>query len=88
MPCPPRPPLLDHSDYTWRRIHVTQFLINQFHTHTKLLTIRFLDVAKLTSCELSFPSVALKISSLETWGLKFLNATDRIRVLVPRISCR
>jgi hypothetical protein len=69
-----------------------KFLINQFHTYTKLLTIRFLDVAKrttptqsllFTSCELSFPSVALKISSLQTLGLKSPNTTDKIRVLVP-----
>jgi hypothetical protein len=24
MPCPSRPPWLDHSKYTWRRVHVTK----------------------------------------------------------------
>jgi hypothetical protein len=27
MPCPSHPPWLDHSNYTWRRVQVTKFLI-------------------------------------------------------------
>jgi hypothetical protein len=28
MPCPSHPPWLDHSNYTWRRVHVLKFHIN------------------------------------------------------------
>jgi hypothetical protein len=27
MPCSSHPPLLEHSDYTWRRVQVMKFLI-------------------------------------------------------------
>jgi hypothetical protein len=27
MPCPSHSPWLDHSNYTWRRVHVMKFLI-------------------------------------------------------------
>jgi hypothetical protein len=30
MPCPSRPPWLDHSNYTWRRIQVMKLLIMLF----------------------------------------------------------
>jgi hypothetical protein len=30
MPCPFHPPWFDDSNYTWRRVHVTKFLIMQF----------------------------------------------------------
>jgi hypothetical protein len=30
MPCPPHPPWLDHSNYTWRRVQVMKLLIMQF----------------------------------------------------------
>jgi hypothetical protein len=30
IPCPSHPPLLDHSNYTWRRLQVMKFLIMQF----------------------------------------------------------
>jgi hypothetical protein len=52
-----------------------------------LLKIKFLDVAKFTtltslslliSCELSFPFVGLKISSLPTFVLKLPNILDFI----------
>jgi hypothetical protein len=30
IPCPPHPPWLDHSNYTWRRVQVMKLLIVQF----------------------------------------------------------
>jgi hypothetical protein len=30
MPHPFHPPWLDHSNYTWQRVQITQFLIMQF----------------------------------------------------------
>jgi hypothetical protein len=30
MPCPSRPPWLDHSNYTWRRVQVMKLLSMQF----------------------------------------------------------
>jgi hypothetical protein len=30
MPCPSHLPSLDHSNYTWRRVHVMKLLIMQF----------------------------------------------------------
>jgi hypothetical protein len=30
MPCPPHPPWLDHSNYTWRRVQVMKLLTVQF----------------------------------------------------------
>jgi hypothetical protein len=30
IPCPPHPPLLDHSDYIWRRVQIMKPLIMQF----------------------------------------------------------
>jgi hypothetical protein len=29
MPCPSHRPWLDHSNYTWRRVHVVKLLIVQ-----------------------------------------------------------
>jgi hypothetical protein len=29
MPCPPHPPWLDHSNYTWRKVQVMKLLIMQ-----------------------------------------------------------
>jgi hypothetical protein len=29
MPCPPHPPWLDHSNYTWRNVQVLKLLIMQ-----------------------------------------------------------
>jgi hypothetical protein len=53
-----------------------------------LLTVRFLDVAKLTSltplsllvvCRLSFPIVGLKMSSLPTLALKSTNTVKKTK---------
>jgi hypothetical protein len=40
MPCPPHPPGLVHSNYTWRRVNVTKF-----SRLTKLRCIRSRDSA-------------------------------------------
>jgi hypothetical protein len=41
MPCPPHPPWLDHSNYTWRRVQAMKLLIMQFSpTSCHLISLR------------------------------------------------
>jgi hypothetical protein len=39
MPCPSHPPWLDHSNYIWRRVQVTELLILSFLQHPTTLSL-------------------------------------------------
>jgi hypothetical protein len=46
MPCPSHPPLLTHSNYTWRRVQVIQLLIMQF-LEPPVMTSEYLPLVEI-----------------------------------------
>jgi hypothetical protein len=50
MNCPPHPPWLDHSNYTWRRVRVMKLLIMQFSptscqlSKDKIIKMRYKEI--------------------------------------------
>jgi hypothetical protein len=46
MPCPPHPPSLDHSNYTWRRVQVMKLLIMQLSPNLMSIFFSFCRLSR------------------------------------------